>query len=118
MTRRFIGPWFSIVLSCAALVARAGDQTHPAIQSMIGGFLFDSEHTYVAESQVRLPLLRVEPLSIAYQHYEFTPVLKKGSQTQLLFSREELEVSFTLCEHLRLITVSGYRNTSLEDRAG
>lgn len=107
-----------MILSWIAPQAHAEDQTHPTIQSMIGGFLFDSLHTYVAESQVRLPLLQVEPLSLAYEHDEFTPVLKKGSQTQLLFSREELEAGLTLGEHLRVIIVGGYRNSSLEDRAG
>jgi hypothetical protein len=105
-------------LFCVVLQLRAEDQTQPTIETMIGGFLFDSDHSYVAESQVRLPLLRVEPLAISYRHYQITPVLKEGSQTQLLFSRNELEASWTLGERLRLITVGGYRRTSFEDRAG
>src|ERR1700724_1837909 len=117
MTRRFAAGWLSMVLPWVAFHARAEDQTHPTIQSMIGGVLFDSIHTYVAESEVRLPLLHVDPLSLAYDHYEFTPVLKKGSQTQLLFSQEDLEAGVALGEYLRAITVGGYRNTSLEDRA-
>src|SRR5437016_3803343 len=118
MTRRFTTGCLSLIILCAVPLARAEDQTHPTIQSMIGGFLFDSLHTYVAESKVRLPLLQAEPLSLAYEHNEFTPVLKKGSQTQLLFSREELEAGIEIGEHLRAIVVGGYRNTSLEDRAG
>lgn len=116
--RRLATSLLTLALFCLVLQVRAEDQTQPTIQSMIGGFLFDSEHSYVAESQVRLPLLHLEPLSLAYRHYEITPVLKEGGQTQLLYAREELEANLTLGEHLRLITVGGYRHTAFEDRAG
>lgn len=36
----------------------------------------------------------------------------------MLYSRNELEADWTLGEHLRLITIGGFRNTSYEDRAG
>ena len=85
---------------------------------MIGGFLFSSDYTYMAESQVRLPLLHVEPLSLSYRQREITPVLKKGPQTQLLTLRNEMEADFTLGDQLRLITIGGYHRTAFEDRAG
>ncbi len=107
-----------MVLSCVGLQVHAEDQTQPTIDAMIGGFLFSSDHSYVAESRVILPILRLEPLTLSYRHYQITPVLKQGSQTQLLYSRNELEADWTLGEHLRLITIGGYRNTSFEDRAG
>src|SRR5580765_373584 len=107
-----------VVLAGAGLQARAEDQTQPTIDTMIGGFLFSCEHSYVAESRVHLPILRAEPLALSYRHYQLTPVLKEGSQTQLLYSRNELEADWTLGENLRLITIGGYRHTSYEDRAG
>jgi hypothetical protein len=67
---------------------------------------------------VKLPLLEREPFSLTYRFREITPVLKRGSQTQLLFSRYQLEAGLTLNDGLRLITVGGYRTTSLEDRPG
>ena len=108
----------SLVLSGVGLPACAEDQTQPAIDTMIGGFLFSSSHSYVAESRVQVPLLRWEPLSLSYRHYQITPVLKAGAQTQLLYSRNELEADWTVGEHLRLITLGGYRHTAYEDRAG
>src|SRR5438874_2833088 len=107
-----------MVLSGVGLQARAEDQTQSTIDTMIGGFFFNSDHSYMAESRVHLPILRLEPLTLSYSHYQMTPVLKQGSQTQLLYSRNELEADWTLGEHLRLITIGGYRNTSFEDRAG
>ena len=98
--------------------ARAEDQTQPTIKSMIGGWLFNPDHLYSAESEVRLPLLRVEPFSVTYEAYELTPVLKDGLQTQLLNSRHRLEADFTPGRHVRLIAVGGYHQSALEDRAG
>src|SRR6266498_2417796 len=118
MKQRLTMGVLSMVLSGVGLQARAEDQTQPAIDTMIGGFFFSSDHSYVAESRVHLPILRVDPLALSYNHYQMTPVLKQGSQTQLLYSRNELEADWTLGEHLRMITIGGYRNTSLEDRAG
>lgn len=103
---------------CIVLGLRAENPAQPVIQSMIGGYVFDTSHSYVAESQIRLPMLRLDPLSVSYRHYEITPVLREGSQTQLMYSREELEAEFSLNEHLRLMGAGGYRRTALQDRAG
>jgi len=99
-------------------IALGEDQTQPIIRSMIGGMFFDSDHSYVAESEVKLPLLRREPFSLSYRYHEITPVLKRESQTQLLFSRYNLEADLTLSDPVRLIAIGGYRTTSLEDRPG
>src|SRR6266542_4385428 len=61
-----IGHW-SLVIACCFLIgplnARAADPAPPTIETMIGGWLFNAEHSYMAESQVQLPLLRLDPLS-------------------------------------------------------
>jgi hypothetical protein len=85
---------------------------------MIGGWLFNSEHSYQAESQVHLPLLRVEPFSLSYDEREVTPVLRERSQTQLLTTRNDLTADFNIAEPLRLIAVGGYHRTAFEDRPG
>src|SRR5882724_3949286 len=120
-----IGHWSLVILSWLlfnqlVFQARAEDQIQPqpAIESMIGGWLFSPSHSYMTESQVQLPLLHVEPLTVSYRYREMTPVFKQGAQTQLLFSRHDLEADLTLNEDLRLITVGGYHHTALEDRPG
>ena len=52
--------------------------------------MFNPDYTYSAESEVWLPLLRREQFSLTYHQRELTPVLKEGSQTQLLTSRNRL----------------------------
>ncbi len=118
MKRRLTNNLLGLACLCFVLPACAEDQLQPTIESMIGGWLFSSDHSYVAETRVQLPIYRVEPFSLLYRSYEFTPVLKKGSQTQLLYSRHEIEADVTLGEHVRLIAIGGYRNSSFEDRAG
>jgi len=115
-----IGHWSLVILSSLFLAfpAHGEDQNQPTIQSMIGGWLFSPSHSYMTESEVRLPLLHVEPLTVSYRYREMTPVFKQGSQTQLLFSRHDVEADLTLNEDLRLITVGGYHHTALEDRPG
>src|SRR5882762_2164439 len=98
--------------------AFAEDRTQPTIRSMIGGMFFDSEHSYVAESEVTLPLLRLEPFSLSYRYHEITPVFRRNAQTQLLYSRSELQGDLVLADFIRLITIAGYRSTFLEDRPG
>jgi len=118
-----IGHWSLAILSWLLFnqlvcETRAEDQAQPTIQSMIGGWLFSPSHSYMTESQVQLPLVHVEPLTVSYRYREMTPVFKQDSQTQLLFSRHDLEADLTLNEHLRLITVGGYHHTAFEDRPG
>jgi hypothetical protein len=108
----------SLGLAGAAEPARAEDQTQPTIKSTIGGWMFSPTYTYMAESEVLLPLLRLEDFSLSYHQRELTPVLKEGSQTQLLTSRHRLEADYTPGGSVRLITVGGYHQTTLEDRAG
>ena len=49
----------SLGLIGAAAPARAEEQTQPTIKSMIGGWMFSPDYSYTAESEVRLPLLRL-----------------------------------------------------------
>jgi hypothetical protein len=116
--RRLTGTLLGLVFFSSVLQGRAEDQTQPTIQTLIGGFFFDPDLSYVAESQVRLPVLRSEPLSIFYWQREVTPVLKEGSQTELFTSRNSFEADFTLGDQVRLITIGGYHRTGFEDRAG
>src|SRR5437899_1661909 len=53
-----IGHWSLVILSSLffASPAHGEDQTQPTIQSMIGGWLFSPSHSYMTESEVRLPL--------------------------------------------------------------
>jgi hypothetical protein len=78
-------------------------------------------HNYFVESDMRLPLVHVEPVSVYYHYRETTPFLDlgdNGPQAELLFSRYELQVDFKLADHLRLIAVGGYHSTHLIDRTG
>lgn len=75
MKQRLTIGLLSMVLSGVGLQARAEDQTQPTIDTMIGGFLFSSDHSYMAESRVHLPILRVDPLALSYRHYQLTLVL-------------------------------------------
>lgn len=85
---------------------------------MIGGLRPSSHHSYIAESWLDLPVLRLEPVTIAYRYAETSPFLKENAQAQLLYTRYELEADLTLCDQARFITVGGYRQTQLEDRPG
>ena len=107
-------------LALAGIIAPASaeDQTQPTIKSMIGGWMFSPDYTYMAESEVMLPLLRFDQFSLAYRQHELTPVLKKSSQTQLLTSRNWFEADFTLDGPVRMIAAGGYHQTSFQDRAG
>jgi len=96
---------------------RANDPPPPTFGAMIGA-LASSDHSYIAESWLDLPLLRVEPLTLAYRYAETSPFLKENAQAQLLYARYELQADLTLCDQARLITVGGYRQTQLQDRPG
>src|SRR2546422_8708683 len=85
---------------------------------MIGGLVPSDHHSYIAESRLNLPLLRVEPLTLSYRYAETTPFLRTNAQAQLLYARYELEADIALGDSARLITVGGYHRTQLEDRPG
>jgi hypothetical protein len=110
----------TLALLCT-LSAQAEDTNNPAkptIRAMIGGLILGSDHLYVAESEVQLPLLRYENFSLGYRQHEITLVFKDGAQTQLLSSRYQLEGGYTLNDNLQFIGIGGYRRSALEDRAG
>src|SRR5207244_9788466 len=101
--------WWGMTWAWRAL---GEDPTQPTLQSMIGGWFFSSDHSYMAESRVQVPLLRVEPLSLYYRYHELTPVLKRGSQTESLTLRAQGAAEYQWGEHLRLIAVGGYHRTA------
>jgi hypothetical protein len=112
-------------LACALAVSAIGttsifaeDQTQPNIESFIGGWLFSGDHSYMAESRVRVPFLHLEPFSLTYDYHEVTPVLKEHLQTQLLTARHDLVADVTFNNYFRAIAVGGYHSTDFEDRAG
>ena len=81
------------------VIVRGEDQTQPSIQAMIAGLFFD-DHTYMAETSVRLPIFR------------------EGSQTQFLTTRNRLESDWAFGDGLRLIAVGGLHRTAFQDRPG
>ncbi|MEI6084049.1 MAG: hypothetical protein WCS70_07075 [Verrucomicrobiota bacterium] len=106
-----------MVLLLATLLVRAEDPPPPSFGSTIGA-LPGGSHSYIAESWLDLPVLRLEPVTVAYRYAESTPFLKDNAQAQLLYARYELAAELTLCEQARFITVGGYQQTQYEDRPG
>ena len=107
----------SIFVTCDS-TAHAEDRTQPSIESFIGGWAFNGDHSYMAESRVQVPFLCLEPVRLTYDYHEVTPVLKEHLQTQLLTARHNLVADFRANNYLRLIAVGGYHSTDFEDRAG
>lgn len=101
-----------------AVVVLSEEPPPPTFEMMIGGMVPSDHHSYIAESRLTVPLLRVEPLTLSYRYAETTPFLKTNAQAQLLYARYEMEADFTLCDSVRLITIGGYRRTQFEDRPG
>ncbi len=95
----------------------AEDRTQPTIDGMIGP-LFGGKHSYMAESRVQVPLYRSDAWALTYQQKEVTPVLKEGSQTQLLNLRNQFKADYNLNDTFRVIGVAGYHRTALQDRPG
>ena len=77
-----------------------------------------SDHSYIADTHVHVPLWQVDGFSFAYDQHDVTPVLKDNSQTQLLETRNRAEANYQLNDSLRLIGIGGYHHTGFEDRAG
>ncbi len=113
---------FVAYLGCGALAANlacAEDPTLPTFRSFAGAFLLSDDHNFFVESELRLPLLRIEPVSVYYHYRETTPFLElRHPQAEVLYRRQEMEVDFKIAEQLRLITVGGYHSTHLTDRRG
>src|SRR5215831_43957 len=107
-----------LIAACMAFPVLGEDQTEPVITGMIGGLFFDPDHSYMAESSVRLPILRDGPFMLSYRQHELTPVFSKNSQTQLLNSQYRVQGDYNLNEYLRVIGLGGYQRSAFEDRAG
>jgi hypothetical protein len=109
-------------LGCSGLTidpARAEDPNLPTFRSFAGAFLAGQDHDYFVESELRLPLLRTQPVSVFYHYRESTPFLGLDSpQAELLYRRQEAEADFRVAEQLRFIAVGGYHSAYLSDRAG
>ncbi|MCG3149694.1 MAG: hypothetical protein PCFJNLEI_03159 [Verrucomicrobiae bacterium] len=105
--------WLILAIS----VARAEEPPPPTFGGMIGG-LPSRDHSYIAESWLDLPVLRVEPLTLTYRYAETSPFFKENAQAQLLYARYELQAELTLCDQARLLAVGGYRQTQFQDRPG
>jgi hypothetical protein len=104
-----------------AMVARAEDPTRPTFRTLGGALIGASLHNYFVESEMRLPLLHIEPVSVYYRYRETTPFLDlngSGPQAELLYTRYELQVDFKLNDWFRLIGVGGYHSTYSTDRTG
>lgn len=99
------------------VIVRGEDQTEPSFQAMIAGLFFD-EHSYMAETSVRLPIFHEGSFGLAYHQHEVTPVLREGLQTQFLTTRNGLESDWLFGDGLRLIAVGGFHRTAFQDRPG
>ena len=104
----------TLLVACSTF---AEDRTKPTIDGLIGP-LFGGKHSYMAETRVLIPLLHEDDWSLRYQQKETTPVLREGSQTQLLNLRNQFEADFQFAENFRLLGVAGYHRTAFQDRPG
>lgn len=98
-------------------VVRAEEPPAPTFGAMIGA-LPGGDHSYIAESWLDLPLLKLEPVTVAYRYAETSPFLKDNAQAQLLYARYELRAEIALGDKARLLTVGGYRRTQMQDSPG
>src|SRR5438552_2677982 len=108
MNRRLCGQRFLVVASCLilwTLSVQAEEPPPPTFEMMIGGLVPSDHHSYIAESRLNLPLLRVEPLTLSYRYAETTPFLRTNAQAQLLYARYEMEADIRLGDFARLITI-------------
>ncbi len=108
---------FLIALCCLCSSTLAEDRTQPTIDGLIGPLL-GGRHSYMAETRVLIPLHHDDAWSLRYQQKETTPVLRDGSQTQLLNLRNQFEADVHWAETFRVIGVAGYHRTALQDRPG
>ncbi|MBK7997978.1 MAG: hypothetical protein IPK15_04410 [Verrucomicrobia bacterium] len=106
-----------MALALSLQFAVAEDRTQPTIDGLIGP-LFGDHHSYMAETRVLIPLVHEDRWSLRYQQKETTPVLREGSQTQLLNLRNQFEADFQFAENVRLLGVAGYHRTAFQDRPG
>jgi len=103
-----------------ANMATASDPMASSFQSTAGAFLAGSPHDYFVESELRLPVLEMEPAILSYHYRETTPFIRVRDQprAEVLYRRNELQADVKLNDSLRLIMVGGYESTSAIDRHG
>ena len=109
--------WLALVVPCSL---RAENPTEPYLRSMASAFLASHSHDFFIESELRLPLLQLEPATAYFHYRESTPFLQEryGTQAETLYRQHDLQVDFRLNDDLRLISLAGYRSTNLEDQPG
>ncbi len=100
--------------------AFAEDPALPTIRSFAGEFLGARDHNYFVESELRVPLVQIDPVMLAYDYRESTPFLREegGIQADVFARRQQAELHVAASEGLRLIGVAGYRSTYKVDRPG
>jgi len=125
MRTRTLWPSTACLLLAATLAAPAADEvaavaqeeSRPTLQAMIAGLFFD-DHSYMAESSVRLPMLHESGFGVSYYQHEMTPILREGAQTQLLTTWNGVEAAYATDFGLRVIGIGGFHRTANQDRPG
>lgn len=118
------GRTIAVVLAagCFAAAPRVGadDATLPTFRSFAGTFLGSSDHDFFVESEVLIPVLRLEPVSTYFRYEESTPFVKDfgGAQAELLYTRYESQVDVKLADQLRLICLGSYQTAYELDQSG
>jgi hypothetical protein len=81
---------------------------------LIGG----RDHNSLVQSELKLPVLQLAPVTVAYRFRETTPFLTDNAQAQLLYSRHEVETALRLNDRMSLLALAGFHRAAMEDRPG
>src|SRR5437867_3846520 len=110
----------AIILLLAAASVRAEDPTRPTFRSFAGVFVGGSDHDYYVDSELRLPLVQLAPVTADYRYRETTPFIRdlQGPQAEVLARRQEGELRLAITDHIQLIGIGGYRSAYREDTPG
>ena len=106
------------VLCVGNTVVRGEDQPAPEFGTLYGVFVGSGKHSTFVQTHLELPLFQLDALSARYRYREVTPFWRENSQTQLLYTRNELELAYRLTDVLELLAVTGQRRTTYLDRPG
>jgi hypothetical protein len=108
------------VSAAMGVAAAEDDPIAPHFGTAAGGFVAGGSHDYFVESELRLPLVNIEPVLFSYRYRETTPFVNAFDQVraEVLYRRNELQADLKLNDSVRAIALAGYESTGTIDRHG